>query len=255
MIEHTPAFRPFTLDHVIALAWTGTLIAGSCWLGRRWLKRGEAMKERQFAAMWGGFLVGINAWSIAYWLAPARFDAGESLPLQLCDIAALTAPLVFLVPGWRLPRALMYFWGIGLSTQAFITPTVGQGPGDVRYWLFWFIHVAIVGSAVYDLVVRGFRPTRRDLVWTWCVTFVWVAAVFVLNIVMHRSGIAGANYGYVGETTPESPTVIDRLGQWPARAGVMVLLVTAIFVALWAVWRLPMLRKGAVEEAGGGVRG
>lgn len=247
-------FHSFTIDHAIALAWTLPLILISCWLGRRWLAAPTshiphpasridlaarngfaaldgASKERQLCAAWAGFIICSNLWALVYWLQPAHYDITRSLPLHMCDIAGLLAPLLFLTH-WRPIRAIMYFWGIGLSTQAFITPTLLEGIGEQRYWLFWLNHLAIVGSAVYDLIVRRFRPTARDYITTTIITLAWFAAVGLLNTKL------GSNYGYNGNVKMDRPTIIDKLGPWPERAFLLAVIGIALFGVLWVVWPL-----------------
>lgn len=73
-------FKPFTAAHLIALLWTGTLVVGSCVLGRRWIARVPEY-EKRLAFAWGGFVIGVNVWSFVYWLTPAHYDVRESLPL------------------------------------------------------------------------------------------------------------------------------------------------------------------------------
>src|SRR4051794_27505331 len=55
------------------------------------------------------------------WLHTDRFIAKRSLPLHLCDLTLLLMPLV-LVFNWRPTRVILYYFGLGLSTQGFITP-------------------------------------------------------------------------------------------------------------------------------------
>ncbi len=240
-------FHSFTLDHAIALTWTLPLIIISCWLGRRWLTRAarsslfpasdiaqptsDISKEHQLCSAWAGFIICSNLWALVYWLQPARYDITKSLPLHMCDIAGLLAPLLFLTH-WRPIRAIMYFWGIGLCTQAFVTPTLLEGIGEQRYWLFWLNHLAIVGSAVYDLIVRRFRPTIRDFLTTTVITIIWFTAVGLLNIRWH------SNYGYNGNIPMDRPTIIDKLGPWPARAFILAAIGIAWFAVLWVIWQV-----------------
>jgi hypothetical integral membrane protein (TIGR02206 family) len=227
-------FHSFTIDHAIALVWTVTLIAVSCWLGRRWLAQNtpeSISREKQLCSAWAGFIVCVNVWSIFYWLQPEHFDIRNSLPLHMCDIATLLAPLLFLTH-WRPIRSVMYFWGIGLSTQAFISPILVEGVGHPRYWLFWLGHLAIVGSALYDLIARRFRPALRDYLTTTGLTILWYTMVGVLNISL------GSNYGYNGNVRPDRPTVIDHIGPWPQRVFLLAAIVIAWFAVLWAIWPL-----------------
>lgn len=238
-------FHSFTIDHAIALAWTLPLIVVSCWLGRRWIVEGtteSVSKEKQLCSAWAGFIVCVNVWSIFYWLQPEHYDIRHSLPLHMCDIGTLLAPLLFLTH-WRPIRSIMYFWGIGLSTQAFISPILKEGIGEPRYWIFWLGHLAIVGSAVYDLVVRRFRPTLRDFLTTTGLTIGWYAAVAVMNMNLH------SNYGYNGNVVPDRPTLIDELGPWPARAFILAGIAIAWFAVLWAVWPLADRVRGRTRAA------
>lgn len=236
----TPTFQPFSALHALSLAWTLALIVGSCWLGRRWLRRGDVQSERTLAGAWGGFVICVNLWSIVYWSLPERFTWKAALPLQLCDIVCLIAPLVFLT-SWRWARVLVYFWGMGLSTQAFITPTLRDGPGDMLYWLFWLVHLSIVGSGVYEIVVRRFRPSFRDLLFAWAASLTYLALVIIVNWQL------GANYGYVGQSAPKNPTLIDHLGPWPWRIVPMALAGLGLMGLLWAVWKLPVFREADGE--------
>jgi hypothetical integral membrane protein (TIGR02206 family) len=253
-------FHSFTLQHIIALGWTLSLIVISCWLGRRWLRppispsdtrhppsdisfpTSTHVKELQLSAAWAGFLIGVNLWTIFYWLQPEHFDLKRSLPLHICDIGLLLAPLLFLTR-WRIVRSIIYFWGIGLCTQAFITPTLVEGIAHPRYWIFWLGHLAIIGSAIYDLIVRRYRPTLRDCLTTIAVTIVWYVAVGILNVQL------GSNYGYNGNTRPDSPTLIDVLGPWPQRCFIMAAIVVVLFLVMWAVWPLARRLRARTADA------
>src|SRR5204863_3701251 len=104
-------------------------------------------------------IAGLVLWAIVngWGMLPSHFGPATSWPLQLCDLTALMAPLVFLT-GWRPLRALLYFWGLGLNSQALLTPTVRLGPGHVEFWMFWVSHAMIIIAAMYDLIVNHFRP-------------------------------------------------------------------------------------------------
>ncbi len=226
-------FHPFTAQHAASSLTCLALIAGACWLGRRWRRegpRGEA-KELRLRWAWIAFTVGWQAFAVVYWLLPANFRLGQSLPLHLCDLAAWVAPLaLWLQTRWL--RSLLYFWGIGLSTQAFFTPVLEQGHGDIRYWLFFIGHTQIVGSAVYDAAVLGFRPRLRDWGTASLLTFAWMAAIMPLNIALDL------NYGYIGDQRTEKPTLIDSLGPWPLRILWLVLLGQLAFFLIYIPWPL-----------------
>ena len=64
---------------------------------------------------------------------PSRYDPSKAIPLQVCDWVGLVAPLAIWT-GWRPLRAILYFWGLGLSSQAFIQPDLAEGPADPSFW-------------------------------------------------------------------------------------------------------------------------
>lgn len=219
-------FHPFSRSHLISAAWTLALMIGSCWLGRVFMARQRLDLEQRLSDTWGGFAVCMNVWSLVYWSLPGQFDLRKSLPLELCDLACINAPFVFLTH-WRLPRALSFFWGIGLSTQAWITPTLQEGPADEKYYLFWLVHLVIVGSAVYDLAVRRYRPALRDLLMAVAVTIAYALAMVAVNHFLQ------SNYGFIGNQLRATPTVVDRLGPWPQRVFIMAGIVIGGFVVMW----------------------
>src|SRR3954463_15878433 len=121
------------------------------------------------------------------WLDTQRFLAKRSLPLHLCDLTLLLMPLV-LALNCRPARVILYYFGLGLSTQGFITPDLHEGPAHWPFWSFWFLHFLVVGTSIYDVAARGFRPTWRDLRFAIMVSLGYVA------ILMPIDAIFGWNY-------------------------------------------------------------
>lgn len=229
-------FASFSLFHMVTVGvFVGLMFAG-CWLGKR--LGVNSRQEIRVRTGIGILIIIFQTYSNIWWLMPARTEVHgllNSFPLQLCDLAAYTAALA-LITRWRIFRTLLYFWGIGLSTQAFFTPVVPVGPAHMHYWLFWIGHTFIVGSAMYDLVVRGYRPRLVDFRNALLVTLGYGLTVFMLNIWLDT------NYAYIGNQQAERPTLVDKLGPWPWRAfavGGLVFLDYLILFAIWPIiWRL-----------------
>lgn len=217
------AFEPFSGCHVLAVVLC-LLLAAAWMLGGACARTPRAERRVRLAWAWG--IVMWQAWTITYWLLPARFDLDKSLPLHLCDLAPWAA-------AWALARerpwarALLYFWGIGLCTQAFVTPVVRVGWASWEFWFFWVQHTQIVGAAAYEIAIRRYRPDRRALRLALRLSYLYVGLMLAINIAL------GTNYGYVGAARPDAPTIIDRLGAWPVRVVWLVLIVHGLFVLLW----------------------
>ncbi len=221
-------FRPFTLFHAVTTAACIAVIAAATILGVRW--RGTP-RETFLRRAWAWLVLGGQVVLGIYFLWPP-FDVQYSLPLHICDVAGWISAFAMLTDR-RWLRVILYYWGIVLSTQAFLTPVLhghGSGFATPNFWAFWGLHVMIVGSAVYDIVVHRFRPTWRDFRTAVLFTASYTAAIFVLNIILKT------NYVYVGNLRPLNPTIIDRLGDWPLRVVWLGLIVTAGFALFTAVW-------------------
>jgi len=161
--------------------------------------------------------------------------------LQVCDVTALSAALVFLT-AHRLPQTISYFWGIALSTQGVFTPDLVGGPATLAFWGFWMYHAIVVGAGVYSVVVRGFRPTWRDFFVAASLGLVYACALFALD------AATGANYGYLGRTGSSQPSLIDVLGPWPRRVPVMIALALSAMAALQIPWSVRASRAQRDER-------
>ncbi|MGD9689612.1 MAG: TIGR02206 family membrane protein [Phycisphaerales bacterium] len=232
----TPAFVPFSPTHAWAVvAFAACTIALVLYARPR---RGSTAVRRVEIAL-GSFNLVCWVLIAAWWLRPSNFTWQVALPLQVCDLAALLAPITMLWPR-RLFSTLLFFWGFGLSSQAFATPTLAQGPGDLYFWIFWYQHAAIVGGAVYEVAVRGYRPGWRDYWIAIGISYAYLAMALSVNAAL------GSNYGYVGRDRPGVPTALDLLGPWPMRVVWIVLIVHVAFAALTLpAWWLARRRPNA----------
>ena len=160
------------------------------------------------------------------------------------NMLALIAPLALVLRS-RPIRAIAYFGGIGLTTQAFLTPVIDTGPDTLKFWAFWLLHMVILISAVFDLTVGGFRPNWKDLCWAVGFWFIYAIAMVILDSRMDWY------YGYLGPNIPKNAegSVLKYLGPWPWRPMVMMGIVLVIFVVLWLPFAVARVLKGRV---GGG---
>ncbi len=161
-----------------------------------------------------------------------KYTIEYALPLQICDIASLLAPLMWLInPPRRWMSVLVYFWGLGLSSQAFVTPIVRAGPATLEFWFFFIAHWMIVGGALYETFGRGFRPTWRDFGFTVVVGLVYFAVIFPFNMV------TGFNIGFLGKPHADDPkTIADALGTWPLRTVWIALIGNAMMLLAMLPW-------------------
>ena len=237
-IDPAYEFHAFSAFHGVIVAGFAAVVALVCVAGVR--RRGtERLRRAERTAAW--FMLVVWATSTVYWLLPANFELSVSIPLHMCDWTGLLAPLVLLT-GKRVFRTFLYFWGIGLSIHGVLTPILDHGWFHITFVLYWLVHLAIIGTAVYDVVVRQYRPTLRDTLIATGGCAVWLGVVLAVNLPL------GLNYGYVGNVTPERPTVIDTLGPWPTRLYKMIVAVLGSFIAMWLPWGIAARRRRRRRE-------
>lgn len=201
------SFAPFSIFHLV----TTLVCAWVAWLAIRHARRVRGTRgELLVRVTWAAMTLGGEIGSTIVWMLPDRYSRDDSWPLHLCDFAAWLAAFAMLSP-LRWPKTLLFFWGLGLSTQGFLTPTVSTGLLSGEYWVFWVQHLGVVGGAVYLAAVNGYRPTLRDLGLAIALTVGLVAFMVWFNI------RAATNYMYLGDSLPDKPTVLDFLGPWPQR--------------------------------------
>ena len=205
----------------------------------------EALRRHERAFAW----INLAAWILVQlWsLHPRNFKAASALPLHVCDLASPLATVAILRPDWRVARTVLFYWGLGLCTQAFLTPDLKEGMAHVAFWAFWLPHAGIVGSAVYDLAARDYRPGWSDLRDATIVTLSYAVVVFTIDAMF------GCNYGYLGRSGPDTPSALDFLGPWPARVGVMIAIGQALFILMTLPFRPWKRLRESHDHSGEGV--
>lgn len=250
------SFLPFTVVHGVTVVACAGLGAGVILLGR-WCLACDPRRERWFAAAFA--LPCLAAWAgiMGYYAYQGAFRGAYSwtywVPLQVCDLASLIAPLAILLR-WRALVTITYFWGLALCTQAFITPILREGPHSAEFWIFWGLHWIIVSMALYAVLVLRYRPGWRDYGVAVGVSLAYVGVAVAVNELGRGEGLLEQpNFGFLGPDARES-TLVEVLGPWPWRIGVMCGLglgVMALLVWPWTVGR----RGGGLRGAGGGAGG
>lgn len=233
-------FQLFTLEHFGLIAGFLVVCVLLALLGRS--HRGT---ERELAFC-RGFAIAIPCILIPLQipqLMPDDFEAGTSLPLQLCDLAWIAA--IFAL--WtRNPfvTALVYFWGLTLTVQGIVTPSLGETFPETRYFMFWSMHFLTVWSAVYLTFGLKVPVTWRTYRFAVLTTAAWAAIVMVIN------AVTGTNYGYLN-SKPSSGSMLDLFGPWP----VYVVVEVVILIALWALMTWPWVHARKVSVSSSRDRG
>jgi hypothetical integral membrane protein (TIGR02206 family) len=130
-----------------------------------------------------------------------------SLPLELCHWVMIACVIAMYSPN-RLAHEIAYFWGLGGTLQAVLTPEVFESFPSWEYIQFFWGHGAVLLSVVYIMTAKKFRPSPGCVLRMMIAVNVYAAGVGTVN------ALFGWNYGYLCRP-PLRPSLIDYLGPWP----------------------------------------
>ena len=143
---------------------------------------------------------------IAYLFVSRHFgvtDWYKALPLQLCDWAMIVI-IGALWTGNRRWLEVAYFWGIGGTLQAILTPNLRYGFPDLRFISFFVAHSGIIIGIIFLMLIYGFRPHAIGILRTFAWTEVYFVVAFTTDL------LTGENYGFLLHK-PEAASLLDFL--------------------------------------------
>ncbi|PXY22615.1 TIGR02206 family membrane protein [Prauserella muralis] len=236
-------FSPYGVSHWLVLAvfavGAALLVA---WGRRHRHDPAERYVSRGFAVLTGLLALVLQVYS----MVASGLGVDRSIPLHLSDLAPPVAAYAL----WTHRRwafTLTYYWCLSLSAQALFSPVL-RSPDfpDPEFLAFWAMHLLVIWAAVYLTWGLGLRPRWGCYRIAVAVTLGWVAVAMTFN------SLAGTNYGYLNRK-PETGSILDLLGPWPAYLAVeaaLVLLAWALMTLPW-VWLAKQPRgPGAGRRAG-----
>jgi hypothetical integral membrane protein (TIGR02206 family) len=219
-------FSPYGASHWAVIAVFAIGSAALVWIGRRQTEAQAQLLGRAAGAM----TLVIFGVALVYKLIHPSID--HSVPLQLCDLAELTAAYAL----WSHRKwafALTYFWGLPLSSQALITPDLNAPDFPSHSFITFFaLHLLVVWAAIYLTWGYGMRPSWRSYRFAVITTLTWGAVTFIFN------AITGSDYGFLNGK-PANGSMLDFLGPWPS----YVLAEVVIVGIVWALMTWPWERK------------
>ena len=194
------AFRPFGVAHLVVIALTISLpfILASFVRKSRW-----AQSERVIARLFAGLLLFNYLGYEIYLAATEGLTFQKALPFQLCDWA-MVAIIVALLTGRERWLEVAYFWGIGGTLQAILTPDLKYAFPHIRFLTFFIAHSGIVVAIAFMMIMKRFRPHWMSIVRV----FAWSELYFVLTITVDL--LTGENYGYLLHQ-PAAASLLDLL--------------------------------------------
>lgn len=167
----------------------------------------------------------------------------SSLPIWICEIGTFIAGGAL---WWRTPLLveIIYFWGLGGTLQALVTPELpaSQLFPTYDYFQFYLNHGGIVLAAIFLVAGLHQMPRRGALVRVVAITLPYLAMVAGVD------RLTGGNYLFLRQP-PYSASLIGLLGPWPWYVLGMIATGSLIMVVLNSpFW---MLRRGDQRDRAG----
>lgn len=217
-------FEVYGFSHIAALVLTALFVLCIVLIGRRIAGRGSdrVLSVTLFLIILAGMglKLGFN------W-----YNGKPSYPMQLCDWAAILTMFVLVIPSNRVFEPA-YFWGMGGTFQALITPDVKLDFPDIKFFTFFLLHCGAVAGVFYAIFVKKLTIAQGG------VKRVFIISQFYILSAISVNYLTGANYGYLSKK-PSSASLLDFLGPWPY----YIIGIEAIGLLLFVILYLPFFLK------------
>lgn len=196
----TTGFSLFGSAHLLSLA----LIAGCCLGISRVAERDAWQPLRTVIAA----LLIIHAAVKPYlFVVVGELPWQLSLPLDLCRINEILCAYLLMRRSFRIFE-VSYFWAMGGSISALLTPDLGHGFPHPLFLSFFLGHGLALVAVLYAIFGYGFRPRLRSLAIALILTAVYASLIYPLNHLLD------SNYLFL-RSKPAAGSVLDLFGPWP----------------------------------------
>jgi hypothetical integral membrane protein (TIGR02206 family) len=230
-------FRTWSLEH-----WA-ILIFGVV-MTLYWLYRGKqaATPQAQQRIALAMSLVGVFTWFYAntVMILTNQAPTQSILPFHLCYFLNLLFPYMLY------KRKITWFdWLYPIvmagCLQALFTPDLEEVFPHYYSIRYWVVHVGLIQSMLYAIVVYGFRPSWQGIFK--CAVFLNVYALCMIPI----NWLLNTNFLYLRHPAPGS--IMVKLGPWPQYLYALELLMLVLFTVVYLPWLWVHLRKKANASA------
>ena len=199
-MNDAPAFQPYGLPHLTVIVITIVLPFALAALVRG--TKSQRIEQLTIAALSAGLILNYVAYLI-FIRSQGIVDWRQMLPMQMCDWGMV----VVIVAMWSRNQRwfeVAYFWGIGGTLQAVLTPNLRYGFPDWRFISFFTSHCGIIVGVVFLMLTRGYRPYPISIVRVW----LWSEFYFVVTLAIDK--LTNVNYGFLLHK-PEAFSILSFL--------------------------------------------
>jgi len=236
-----PEFQPYGLPHLTVIVLTVVLPFALGAIVRR--AKSQRVEKLIICAL-SAVLILNYAVYLVFIRTQGVLDWRQSLPMQMCDWGMFVV-IVAMWTGNQRWFEVAYFWGIGGTLQAVLTPNLHFGFPDWRFISFFTSHCGIIVSVIFLMLTRRYRPYPMSLVRTW----LWSEFYFAVTMVVDE--LTRVNYGFLLHK-PEAFSVLSFLSDSrPLYLLQMHGVAALFFLALYAPFVVFDLATGKSLGSGG----
>ena len=234
-----PEFQPYGLPHLTVIALTIVLPFALAAIARR-------TRSQRLENIIIGVLSAVLVLNYVVYLIFIRSRGTttwqQMLPMQLCDWGIVVV-IVAMWTGNQRWFEVAYFWGLGGTLQAVLTPDVRYGFPDWRFLSFFTSHCGIIIGVVFLMLTRRYRPYPMSIVRV----FLWSEFYFVVTFITDK--LTGFNYGFLLHK-PEAFSILSFLSDsQPLYLVQMHGLALSFFLALYVPFAIyDLVRCNRVQE-------
>src|SRR6266576_185976 len=197
-LEHS--FQPYGLPHLAVIFLTIVLPFALAAIVRR---TKSPRVERTIVVLLSAILILNYVAYLIFVRSHGIVSWQQMLPLQLCDWGMVVV-MVAMWTGNQRWFEVAYFWGIGGTLQAVLTPNLRFGFPDWRFISFFTSHSGIIIGVVFLMLTRRYRPYPMSIVRV----FLWSEFYFVVTFVTDK--MTDFNYGFLLHK-PEAFSILSFL--------------------------------------------
>jgi hypothetical integral membrane protein (TIGR02206 family) len=228
-----PAFQPFGLAHLSVIFLTITLPFFFAGIVRATKSRPV---ERAIVILLSAVMILNYAAYLIFIRRAGPVPWQNTLPLQLCDWGMFVI-IVAMWTGSLRWLEVAYFWGIGGTLQAVLTPNLRFGFPDFRFFSFFLSHSGIIVGVIFLMLIRKYRPRFMSIFRV----FAWSELYFVVTLIADE--LTGVNYGFLLHK-PEAFSILNFLSDsWPLYLVQLHILALLFFLALYLPFALVDLAR------------
>jgi len=226
-------FHSFGAQHLGALSVFALCMLAAVWCIRNFDKRQNLLFSRGLSIFLAITVIIFSAIKIYF----NRFNLLIDLPLSLCNLFAILAPLLFWHPNQR-RLEVIYFLVMAGTVQAMLTPDLYVGFPSNEFFKYWIVHGGLVVLVIHSIFAFQMYPRLKGILITFGWLTLYALALYGLNLLI------GANYLYL-MNKPGNASILDLLGPWP----LYILVGELLAMVFFALFYLPFIHVNKTDQS------